>query len=105
MRMVMAVGILAVLLGFALPAASFECPVHFTQAQAAIDQATAAMKQLPKGNKMALVHALLDDAKTLLHAAKHNHEKPQGTYDHARAIAKADSAQGYAKAAELMAKR
>ena len=35
MRILMAVGILAVLLGFALPAASFECPVHFTQAQAA----------------------------------------------------------------------
>ncbi len=36
-----------------------------------------------------------------LAAAQHNHEKPQGAYDHARAIAKADAALGYAKAADI----
>jgi hypothetical protein len=51
---------------------------------------------------MALVHSLLDDAKMILAGAKHNHEKPQGTYDHARAIAKADTALGHARAADIL---
>ena len=47
------------------------------------------------------MQALLDDAKSRLTSAKHNHEKPQGAYDHAHAIAKADAALGYAKAADI----
>jgi hypothetical protein len=58
-------------------------------------------KKMPK-EQMALVHALIDDAKMRLASARHNHEKPQGIYDHARAIAKADSAKGYAVAADIM---
>ena len=85
-------------------ASAFECPKHFAEAQAAIDQTSANMKAA--GDKvakadMALIHALLDDAKTLLSSGEHNHAKPQGKYDHARAIAKADSATGYAVAADL----
>lgn len=83
-------------------AQAFECPVHLAKAQAAIDKVGAAMKamdgQISK-EQMALVHALLDDAKMQLHGARHNHEKPQGAYDHARALAKADAALGYANAA------
>lgn len=87
-------------------AQAFECPKHFTEAQAAIDKVLADMggdmsKQMPK-EQMALVHALVDDAKMLLEGAKHNHEKPQGAYDHARAIAKADAARGYAVAADIL---
>ena len=86
-------------------AQAFECPKHFAEAQAAIDKVTEDMKgdmskKMPK-EEMALVHALLDDAKSRLASAKHNHEKPQGMYDHARAIAKADSARGYAVAADI----
>ena len=85
---------------------AFECPKHFAAAQAAIDKVTQSMKgdmskKMPKRD-MALVHALLDDAKSHLTSAKHNHEKPQGSFDHARAIAKADSARGYAVAAEIL---
>ena len=58
-------------------------------------------KKMPK-EQMALVHALIDDAKTRLTSAKHNHENPQGIYDHARAIAKSDAAKGYAVAADMM---
>ncbi len=87
-------------------ALAFECPKHFKEAQAAIDKVTGdmtpQMKKMMKKDEMALVHALLDDAKMLLRAAKHNHEKPQGKYDHARAIAKADSARGYAVAADIL---
>lgn len=85
-------------------AAAFECPKHFAEAQDAIDKVMADMKgmkgAMPKAG-MALVHALLDDAKMRLAGAKHNHEKPQGAYDHARAIAKADSAKGFAVAADI----
>ena len=87
-------------------AQAFECPKHFAAAQAAIDKITGDMsgemsKKMPKAD-VALVHALLDDAKTLLSSAKHNHEKPQGAFDHGRAIAKADSARGYAVAADIL---
>ena len=65
------------------------------------DSAERMAEMMDKGD-MALVHALLDDAKMLLAGAQHNHEKPQGPYDHARAIAKADAALGYAQAADML---
>ncbi len=93
---------------FQLPsgAQAFECPKHFAAAQAAIDKITGDMKgemskKMPKAD-VALVHALLDDAKTLLSSAKHNHAKPQCAFDHARALAKADSARAYAVAADML---
>ncbi len=90
----------------AVPVVSaFECPKHFKEAQAAIDEAAAAMKKLPK-DKQGIVHTLIDDGKMLLTSAKHNHKKPAaGGYDHARAIAKADAARGYAVAAKMLAKK
>jgi hypothetical protein len=86
-------------------AQAFECPKHFAEAQAAIDKATEDMKgamsnQMSKDD-MALVHALVDDAKNLLAGAKHSHEAPQDIFDHARAIAQADAARGYAVAADI----
>ncbi len=85
-------------------ASAFECPKHFAEAQALIDKVTEDMKSM-KGQTSkadhALVHALLDDAKMILAGAIHNHEKPQGAYDHARALAKADAALGYARAADI----
>ncbi len=89
-----------------LSAQAFECPKHFADAQAAIDKVVGDMKgdmskKMPK-DQMALVHALLDDAKMWLASGKHNHEKPQGIYDHARAIAKADAARGNAVAADIL---
>ena len=86
-------------------AQAFECPKHFAGAQAAIDKVAGDMKgdMSKKMGKedMALVHALLDDAKSRLSSAKHNHEKPQGLFDHARAIAKAEAARGSAVAADI----
>ncbi len=86
-------------------AQAFECPKHFAEAQAVIDKVTEDMKgdmsAKMRKEDMALVHALLDDAKSRLTSAIHNHEKPQGPFDHARAIAKADAARGYAVAADI----
>ena len=93
-------------LGLLIPfsAYAFECPKHFKAAQQAIDKITQDMKgmgMMPK-DQLALVHAMVDDAKTLLKSAIHNHEKPQGLYDHARAIAKADAARGQALASDIL---
>ena len=103
---------LSVLAAFGLQwsgaAQAFECPKHFAEAQAAIDKVTEDMKGM-KGSMskedMALVHALVDDAKMLLTGAKHNHEKPQNKLDHARAMAKAGSAEAYADAAAVLASK
>jgi hypothetical protein len=105
-KWVLAVSAATIMLQLSSGAQAFECPKHFAAAQAAIDKIAGDMKgdmskKMAKAD-MALVHALLDDAKMLLAGAKHNHEKPQGAYDHARAIAKADSARGYALAADLL---
>ena len=98
--------LVAASIGFTSSSWAFSCPGHFKAAQAAIDSATNAMKAMSDKSKAGLVHTLIDDAKTLLHSAKHNHEKPaSGTYDHARSLAKADSAKAYAEAAEALAQR
>ncbi len=83
-------------------AQAFECPKHLTAAQAAIDKVVGDMKgmKMAKADKV-LVHALLDDAKMMLAGAKHNHAKPQGAFDHARSIAKAKAALGYAQGADI----
>ncbi len=98
----------AATLMFLLPwgaAQAYECPKRFAEAQAAIDKVTEDMKgdmsKKMRKEDMALVHALLDDAKSRLRSARHNHEKPQGAYDHARAVAKANAARGYAVAADI----
>ncbi len=85
-------------------AQAYECPKHFAAAQAAIDKVADDMKaDIPWKEPLdkALVLNLLDDAGMLLGGAKYNHENPRGSYGHARAIAKADSALGYANAADL----
>ena len=88
-----------------LPSAAiaFECPKHFTDAQASIDKVMADMKSMKMEKAdMARIHALLDDAKMYLQGAKHNHTKPQNIDDHARSMAKADTALGYASAADAL---
>ena len=103
-RILIAVAALGFVAALPAPALAFDCPNRFKAAQAAIDKATKGMKgmmkMMPKKD-MALVHALIDDAKMLLAGAKHNHAKPQGMYDHGRAIAKAEAARGSAEAADI----
>ncbi len=86
-------------------ASAFECPKHIAAAQTAIDKVLGDMKgigKMMKRSDIALVHALVDDAKIRLASARHNHAKPRGRYDHGRAIAKADAARGYAIGAEIL---
>ncbi len=52
-----------------------------------------------------MLHVAIDGAKMCLHGAKHNHEKPQGDFNHARAIAKAELAKAYVQQALENAKK
>jgi hypothetical protein len=107
MRKALATAMLAgTLLTFSSTAWAFQCPADFETADAAIESATTAMKAMSDKEQMGLVHTLIDDAKMMLASARHNHENPAaGAFDHARAIAKARAAKGYAEAAEMMANR
>ena len=83
---------------------AFDCGNRFAAAEAAIADAKSAMDAMSDATAKGLVHTFIDDAEMLLHSAKHNHEKPvAGKYDHARAIAKANAAEGYAEAALILA--
>ena len=104
--MVRVVALAGALMFLGSQAQAFECPMHFQAAEAAIAKAMAAMKAMPEGSGHGLVHTLIDDAKMWLESGKHNHAKPAaGTYDHARSIAKAKAAIGYAESAEMLAAR
>lgn len=88
--------------------AAVECPRHLANVQRVIDKVSAdatKRKQRMHGEQVVLVHALIEDAKMLLEAAKRNYEQPQGRYDYARAFAKADTALGHARAAEILQSR
>jgi len=88
----------AAVLQMPLSVEAFERPTHFKEAQAAIDEATKALKSLKKGSPLfRIVHAAIDDAKMCLFGAKHNHAKPQGDFDYARAIAKAVFSKAFAQ--------
>ncbi len=95
----------ALILATPWAAQAFECPKHIEAAEDATDAANDAMIGLKTDLHMTRGHMLIDDAKMLLGAAEHNHAKPQNEYDHARAIAKADAAKGYAVAALIYFKK
>ncbi len=83
---------------------ALDCSTHFATAQAAIDKVANDMNaDIPwkRPEDKELVLALLDDANLRLASAKRNHETAQGDYDHARDIAMAGAALGYAKAADI----
>lgn len=104
MRRLLTLAVLLGAIGLAPAAHAFSCPNDFAAADKAIADAEAAMNSM-SGDK-GLVHTLIDDAKMLLHSARHNHKKPAaGGYDHARAVAKARAATGYAEAASVLASK
>ena len=97
---------LVLALGVSTSALAFDCPNRFAAAEAAIAKATAAMNAVSDKTAKGLVHTFIDDAKMLLSSGKHNHEKPAASkYDHARAIGKANRANGLAEAAEVLASK
>ena len=96
----------------AFEAKAFDCPQHFKESEATIKKADETMKalgsrmsKLMDEKEMELVHTLLANAKIMLMTARRHHEHPQGPYDHARAIAKASAAKGYATSVEILHQR
>ncbi len=83
---------------------AFECPKHFAAAQDEIDNAHDGMMGMGGMDPLDLgaLKSLIDDAKMILAEAINHHEKPQGAFDHARAIAKAKSAFAYAEQADIL---
>jgi hypothetical protein len=102
-------GVLAAAAVLAIVASSeakaFQCPEHIAEAEDAIADVVSDMATMEgemSADKKALVHALLDDAKSALDSAKHSHGDPQSAFDHARAIAKAKQALGFAQGADIL---
>ncbi len=98
-------------LGIHVPwgAQAFECPKHIAAAEAVVIKVTEEMKKIKPvmdammdKTEMSVVHTLLANARILVTVARRSHEKPAGPYDHARAIAKADAARGYAEATGIL---
>ncbi|HKW92213.1 MAG TPA: hypothetical protein VJX92_09955 [Methylomirabilota bacterium] len=85
-------------------AQSLDCQRPIQRAQKSIDKVTddlKGMESMPK-DQLDHVHALLDDAKKSLDAARQGCGKPQDDYARARALGDAEAAHGYATAADRL---
>lgn len=85
-------------------AQDLDCGSRVQKAQMTIDKVTDDMKgmdSMPKGELLQL-HALLDDARMYLDAARRSCDTPQADYDRAVAVGKAEAAWGYATAADML---
>lgn len=103
-RILMALGVFALILNMASAAWAFSCPIDQKEAAEALARATKKMTTMSDKSKMGAVHALIDDAKMLLASSIDEHENAKaGGFDHARSVAKARAALGYAQAALILA--
>ncbi len=103
-RFLIALGAVAISLNMASTALAFSCVVDQKEAQDAIARATKVMTSLSDKSKFGAVHALIDDAEMLLASSVEDHEHAKaGAFDHARSLAKARAALGYAQAALILA--
>ena len=85
-------------------ALAFSCAFDQKEAEEAIARAGKAMIALSDKSKLGAVHALIDDAEMLLASSVEDHEHAKaGAFDHARSVAKARAALGYAQAALMLA--
>ena len=100
----LAVGVVVGFAFFQIPTTShaFECPQHFTAAQAAIDKVVADMAGMTMAPEtMSQVNFFLDNARRFLAEAKEHHGAAEGGIDHAKSIAGAKAALGYAEAGDI----
>lgn len=109
LNLLLAVPIVGSVLSISWDASAFECPKHFAQAQEAIDKTSEQLKGMKKimpemmsEKEMAKIHSLLANSRILLSGARQSHKRNLGPYDHAYAIAKAESAFGYALATRVI---
>ncbi len=101
---ILAAAVVALTVQMAPSAQAFECPLHFAEAQAAIEQAaenTQGMESKMPKEDVALVLAHLGNARMSLVEAKYHHTQPN-SHHHARAIVRANEARGHALAANTL---
>jgi hypothetical protein len=96
----LAVTVLPLLSLASWPAQAFECPVHFAEAQAAIDKASEQINRMNSGMPLA-ARSHLRHARMSLNEAEYHHSQT-GNFHHARAIVRATEARGHAIAAYIL---
>jgi hypothetical protein len=82
-----------------------ECPEHIATAEQRIEQVARdvrGMAGMLAPEAAAWLASLLDQARALLNEARTGHESAQNPYDHALAIANADSALAFAEVADTL---
>jgi hypothetical protein len=85
-------------------AQTLDCQRPIQHAQKSIDKVTddlKGMESMPT-DRLDHVHALLDDARKSLAAARHGCDKPKDDYVRARAMGDAEAAHAYANAADRL---
>jgi hypothetical protein len=97
---VLAATVLMSVLHFPSNAWAFECPAHFAEAQAIIDEASQNLKRM-EGGKPLVVLSHLRHARMSLVEAKYHHAQ-SGDFHHARSIVRANDARGHALAARIL---
>ncbi len=103
-RFVVALGAVAISMIMASTALAFSCVIDQKEAQEAIGRATKVMMTMSDKSKFGAILALIDDAEMLLASSVEDHEHAKaGAFDHARSLAKARAALGYAQAALILA--
>ena len=86
-------------------ALAMECPEHIAAAEQHVEQVARDVRGMagmmtPEATMWVL--SLLDKARLLLDEARTGHESAQNPYDHALAMANADSALAFAKVADIL---
>lgn len=105
--MKMRITALAIIAAFLLPlsAGAFECPKIGKKAQAHIDEVSTMAKGKMSAAGIDGVEALLKNAQALLDDGMATHKGAKSKGDHAVSVAKINSADAYAGAAEALLKR
>ena len=82
-----------------------DCSTPVAKAQGSIDKITGDLQGMEKTmakEELSQVHALVSEAESLLKEARRDCAKSASPYAQARAIARADAADGYATAADIL---
>jgi hypothetical protein len=89
----------------AVAAETIDCATPIAKAQKSVDKINGDLqgmdKMMPK-DKLDQIHGLVVDAEKLLKEARQDCAKTSSPYDAARGIARADAADGYATAADIL---
>ena len=86
-------------------AAAIDCASPVAEAQKSIDKVNGDLQGMDKTmakNEMSQIRGLVAAAERLVKGARQDCAKTESAYDQARGVARADAADGYAKAADML---